>query len=124
MFKINDDHLVVKVPIFTKVANDVLPEFESFVFNEKAESDMSYCENGGQLIEKPYQSKNESDVCDEVKIPLARASDEEIIFEKLGDLARMLEDTLLNEEEEIMYEFLSSLKPNYLFHDDLGIHSN
>ena len=58
-------------------------------------------------------------------MPLAGAPHEEFLFEKLGKSVRMLKDTLLNEEEEeFIYKFLSSLKLNYLFHDDLSIHSN
>ena len=77
------------------------------------------------------QSKNKSDVCDEVKMHLVEASHNEILFEKRGyeaysqpidNSTRMLKDNLLK-EEEIINGFLSSLKLDHLFNNDLGIHS-
>ena len=64
VFEINDDLLAMKIPICAKTTNDVSLDFESFIFDKKTESDMSYFGNGGHLIEEPCQSKNESDVCD------------------------------------------------------------
>ena len=70
------------------------------------------------------RDENKNDICDEVKISLSEASHDEILFDKLDGSAGVLKDTLLREEEEIIHEFLSSLKLDYLIHDDLGIHSN
>lgn len=118
----DDDQLVVKVPICAKTTDDVLPKVESFIFNEKAESDMFDCENRGQPIEEPCHSENGSDVCDEINMPWAGASHDEILLEKFDDSAKMLKDAFLNEEEDIMQKFLSSLKPNLSSQADSGIH--
>lgn len=83
-FEINYGHLDVKVPICEKNTNDMLLEFESFVFNEKAESNLSYCEISGHPIEESCQSKNEICGCEEVKMLLDKTPHAIIIFEKKG----------------------------------------
>ena len=75
-------------------------------------------------IEEPCHSENGSDVCYEIKMPLAGASQDEILLEKLDDSANMLKDTFPNEEEEIIGRFLSSLQPDCPFDNDPSILSN
>lgn len=64
-FKSDDSHLASKVPIYEKFDNNILPEFEFFVFNVKVESNLSHCEISGQPFETSFQSKNEICGCDE-----------------------------------------------------------
>lgn len=45
-------------------------------------------------------------------------------FQSIGDSTKMLKDPPLNEEEEIIDTFLSSLKMDHFFDDILGICSN
>lgn len=128
-----DDSLLASKFSICESFNTMSPVLESFIFNEEAESNLAHCEVGGPPIKESSQSENEIYGCDEIKIPLAKVSCAEILFEKrsyaadfqpVSDSAGVLKDALLNEEEDIMQKFLSSLKPNLSSRTDSGIHLN